>query len=345
MTPGLLTELGVTLPVLAAPMAGGPTTPALVAAAADAGSLGFVPAGYRSASELAAMIAEVRSRTPRFGVNVFVPQPVPCAAEDYRAYATAIAAEGERYGLDLAAVPMREDDDDWRAKVELLVADPVPVVSFTFGLPEPSVIARLQAVGTRVIQTVTSPDEARLAAGAGVDALVVQASAAGGHFGTFMGQRAPEAVPLVRLLDDVRQVTGLPLLAAGGLGTAADVAAVVRTGAVALVGTALLLADEAGTSRAHRHAVTAAADEADRTVVTRAFTGRYARGLRNAFTAEYDPVAPAGYPAIHHLTSPLRKAAAAAGDSDRLHLWAGTGHRHCAARPAGDILTGLAELL
>jgi nitronate monooxygenase len=342
----LLRDLGVDLPVIAAPMAGGPTTPALVAAAATAGSLGFLAAGYRSCPDLASAIATTRGLTDRFGVNVFVPTPVHAAPEEFRLYARAIAAEGEPYGLDLAAAAVREDDDAWPDKIDLLVAEPVPVVSFTFGLPEHAVIERLQRAGTLVVQTVTSAEEAGFAAAAGVDALAVQASTAGGHSGTFTARRLPAPLPLDHLLQQVRAVTDLPLLAAGGVGTPADVQAALQAGAVAVtVGTALLLADEAGTSATHRTAIAAATggEPADRTVVTRAFTGRYARGLANAFTSRYDPIAPAGYPAIHHLTSPLRKAAAAAGDAERLHLWAGTGHRHCAARPVKDILTGLAE--
>jgi NAD(P)H-dependent flavin oxidoreductase YrpB (nitropropane dioxygenase family) len=142
----------------------------------------------------------------------------------------------------------------------------------------------------------------------------------------------------------VRQAVALPLVAAGGLATATDVAAVLRAGAdAAMVGTVLLRAEEAGTSATHKAAL---ADPSRRdTVVTRAFTGRPARGLRNAFIDRYDSLAPAGYPALHHLTSPLRRAAAAAGDPERVHLWAGTGYRHATAEPTADILTRLAEML
>jgi NAD(P)H-dependent flavin oxidoreductase YrpB (nitropropane dioxygenase family) len=110
-----------------------------------------------------------------------------------------------------------------------------------------------------------------------------------------------------------------------------------------MVGTALLRTDEAGTTATHRAAL---ADPAAReTVVTRVFTGRFARSLRNDFIDRYDSIAPAGYPAIHHLTSPLRKAAAAAGDPERLHLWAGTGYRQSTDGPAAAVLTRLAERL
>ena len=131
--------------------------------------------------------------------------------------------------------------------------------------------------------------------------------------------------------SDLRARVKLPLLAAGGLATAGDVTGALTAGAVAaVVGTALLLADESGANPTHRAAL---AEGTRETVVTRAFTGRPARALRTAFIDRYDPVAPAGYPALHHLTSPLRRAAARAGDAERVHLWAGAGYRHARAEP------------
>jgi NAD(P)H-dependent flavin oxidoreductase YrpB (nitropropane dioxygenase family) len=136
----------------------------------------------------------------------------------------------------------------------------------------------------------------------------------------------------------------LPVIALGGIATAADVTAAIEAGAAAVaVGTVLLRSDEAGTAPVHKAAL---ADPARTTTVrTCAFTGRPARGLRNAFTDSYDHLAPSGYPAVHHLTSPLRKAAAVAGDPERVHLWAGTGFRHATAEPAAAILTRLAGRL
>jgi len=133
----------------------------------------------------------------------------------------------------------------------------------------------------------------------------------------------------------------LPLIAAGGVATPAAVADALRAGAAAVaVGTVLLRADEAGTSAPHRAALADPARE--RTVVTRAFTGRPARGLRNVFTDRYSELAPLGYPALHHLTSPIRKSSVAANDPERINLWAGTGFREATAEPAGRILDRLA---
>ena len=336
-----LAGLGLDIPLVAAPMAGGPSTPALVTAAARAGGLGFLAAGYKTPEALAGQIAEVREAGVPFGVNVFAPNPVPAEPGAYRRYAEAIRPEADRYGLDLPGDDPVEDDDHWDAKVALLLADPVPVAGFTFGFPAPRVIAALRRAGSLVALTVTSAEEARAAAEAGADLLVVQASAAGAHSGTLTPQHIPPPVPLATLIGQVRAETEVPVLAAGGLGEPGDVAGVIRAGAgAAVVGTVLLRADESGASRAHQAALAGPARE---TIVTRAFTGRPARGLRNAFTDRYDAVAPAGYPALHHLTSPLRRAAAAAGDVERLHLWAGTAYRHATAEPAGRILARLAS--
>jgi nitronate monooxygenase len=353
-------SLGLDAPLIAAPMAGGPTTPALVTAAARAGGLGFLAAGYRTVEDLAAQIAAVRAAAVPFGVNLFAPNPVPVDPVAYGRYRSALRTEADRYGVHLPENP-REDDDHWHAKVELLLADPVPVVSFTFGIPDDGVIVAFRKAGTLTVQTVTTVDEAKLAVG--VDALVVQAAVAGAHYGTLTPSRPAAAVPLTELVSAVRAATGMPVLAAGGLATARAVAAVLDAGAeAAVIGTALLLADESGTSAPYRAALAAAARAAragsaaaadevasaaragkggGATVVTRAFSGRPARALRNAFVDSYDGIAPPGYPAVHYLTAPLRRAATANGDPDRINLWAGTGYRHARSEPLAATFTRL----
>lgn len=339
-----LSGLGVTAPVLAAPMAGGPSTPALVTAAASAGGLGFLAAGYKTPDALAGQIAAVRAASVPFGVNVFAPNPLPVDVEAFRRYARAIQDEARAYGLDLTGGDLVEDDDHWRDKVDLLLADPVPVVSFTFGVPGRDIVAALRAAGTLVLQTVTSAGEARIAADAGADMLVVQSTAAGAHSGTLTPERPPPDVPIGDLVAQVRHAVPLPVVAAGGLATPDDVAGVVRAGAAAaMAGTVLLRTGESGASATHRAAL---ADPArDRTVVTHAFTGRPARGLWNRFIERFGAEAPYGYPALHHLTLPLRRAAADAGDAELVHLWAGTGHRHATEEPAATVLARLAERL
>jgi NAD(P)H-dependent flavin oxidoreductase YrpB (nitropropane dioxygenase family) len=340
LTKSTLSDLGVTLPVLAAPMAGGPTTPALVIAAAKAGSLGFLAAGYQTPEAFAAELAQVRSAGVPFAVNLFAPNPVPIAPKVFRDYAHRIRGDADRYGVRLRE-DVFEDEDAWTAKIDMLLADPVPIVSFTFGIPAPNVVGALRRAGTRVVQTVTSAKEARVAVDAGVDALAVQSAAAGGHSSTLTPEQPPRLTPATDLIAQVLATESVPLFAAGGLATPAEVAAVLGAGAsAALVGTVLLLTDESGASATHKAAIAAGGRD---TVVTRAFTGRPARGLRNEFIERYQAIAPLGYPAIHHLTSPMRKAAAAAGDPERVHLWAGTGYRNATAEPVATVLTRLAE--
>lgn len=336
--------LGLSVPLVAAPMAGGASTTALVAAAARSGGLGFVPAGYATAAVLADRIAAARTEGITFGVNLFAPNPLQVDPEAFRRYARLIQAEADVYGLDLAEAAPVEDDDAFAEKIDLLLANPVPIVSFTFGIPEPGVIATLRRAGTYVIQTVTNAAEARAAAEAGVDALAVQAKAAGAHSGTLSPREPLPDVPIDDLIRSVRSTVDLPLIAAGGIATPDDVAGVLGAGAAAaMLGTVLLLTDESGASATHKAAL---ADPDSRgTVVTHAFTGRPARGLRNRFTDRYSDDAPYGYPALHYLTTGLRKKAAEAGDSGAVHLWAGTGYRHARSEPAEQTFARLATKL
>ncbi|MEU8516295.1 nitronate monooxygenase [Kitasatospora sp. NPDC048722] len=330
-----LDELAV--PVIAAPMAGGASTPELVAAVNRAGGLGFLAAGYRTAAGTAEQIAAVRKATDRaFGVNLFVPaepgDPVAVAA-----YRERLRPEAERWGVRLPE-EIGPDRDDWEAKLGVLLADPVDVVSYTFGLPTAAEAAAVRAAGSFQVGTVTTPEEARSAEAVGMDALCVQGPEAGGHRGTHRVGDEPGEVPLLELLGTVRTVTALPLIAAGGIGDGPSIAAALRAGAVAVqLGTALLRADESGASQAHRAALT----ELPETVVTRAFTGRPARGLRNAFIDRHGPYAPPAYPEVHHLTGPLRAAAARRADTRSMHLWAGTAHHLASPGPAERIVTDL----
>lgn len=337
----MLAQFGMSIPLIAAPMAGGPTTTAMVLAASRAGAFGMLAAGYKTVEAVDAEIKTVRAEGISFGINLFAPNPVPVDPAAYRAYAAIVQREADTFGVTLPAEPV-EDDDAFGDKIALLRDDPVPMVSFTFGIPPRDVIAALQRAGTAVVQTVTNADEAAQAHAAGVDMLAVQAAAAGGHSGTLTPQTLPAPIPVIDLVKRIAATVRLPILAAGGLAAPGAVAEVIHAGAAAAaVGTVLLRADESGASATHRAALVDPAYT--ETVLTRAFTGRPARGLRNAFIDAHEAEAPLGYPAIHHLTSPLRKAAAAAGKPDCVHLWAGTGYREATAEPASDILRRLAS--
>jgi len=324
---------GLRKPVVQAPLAGGPSTVELAAAVSDAGGLGFLAAGYRDVDAVRSEVGALRRATALpFGVNVFAPSGRPADPAAVDAYADTLAAEGP------LGTP-RYDDDRYAAKLELLAELEVPVASFTFGCPDPADVAMLHEAGCAVWVTVTTPDEARMAAGAGVDALAVQGVEAGGHRGTF-DDRDPGEIGLLALLRLVAAETSLPLVAGGGVADGAAIAAVLAAGAVAAqLGTAFMLCPEAGTSPAHRAALRSQAP----TALTRAFTGRTARGVVNRFLREHGDQAPAAYPEVHHLTAPLRAAARDAGDPDGFHLWAGQAHALAREIPAGQLVTELAD--
>ncbi|GLU48781.1 nitronate monooxygenase [Nocardiopsis ansamitocini] len=329
---------GLAAPVVVAPMAGGASTPELVAAAASAGGLGFLAAGYATPADMVQRVRRTRELGAEFfGVNLFVPGPDTADPVALAAYRYRIAADAARLGVRPGEP--RWDDDAFAAKLDLLLAEPVPVVSCTFGPPPPGVADRLRRAGTLVVGTVTDAAEARLAVDAGAHALCVQGAEAGGHQGSFDDARERTA-PLAEVLAAVRAAVDVPLIAAGGLTRAADVRAVLAAGATAAqLGTLFLRTPESGANPVHRAAL--ADPRFTATAVTRAFTGRRARGLVNGFLTVHDPLAPAGYPQVHHLTAPLRAAAVRAGDAETAHLWAGTGYRAAPVEPAARVIASL----
>ena len=337
--PGGFDVRALAVPVIVAPMAGGPSTPELAAAGSNAGGLGFVAAGYLTADALAERIIAARKLTTGpLGVNLFAPQPSAATPDGIDEYAAALAPDAERYGAQLGD-PVYSDDA-WAAKLDVLLDLRPEVASFTFGVPSAQECKRLRDAGITTVGTVTTGEEAVAAVDCGVDAVAVQCASAGGHRGTFDPVAAPNPQPLSELLADVMARVSVPVIAAGGLVTADDVNGVIRTGAVAAqLGTAFLLADEAGSSPVHRAALQD--PQFAETVVTKSFSGRYARGLHNRFIDEHEAQAPFGYPEIHYLTGPLRAAAVRARDPHGTNVWAGTGFKSIKAATVADIMRDL----
>ncbi len=325
-------------PIVQAPLSGGPSTPALAAAVSEAGGLGFLAAGYRAPGAVAAELEELGRLTSRpFGLNLFVPGTPSRDRGGLARYADVLAGEAERYGVELGEP--RYDDDHWKAKLALAREMRVPLVSFTFGCPSPDVLGSLREAGCETWVTVTSAAEALAAASAGAGALVVQGLEAGGHRGSHE-PGTPADVGLLALLQLVRSVTDLPLVATGGIATGHGIAAVLAAGAAAAqLGTAFMLTPEAATAPAHRHALRRDAP----TALTRAFTGRTARGIENRFMREHEGDAPLAYPEVHHITAPVRAAARERGDADGFHVWAGQTYPLAAELPAGELVQQLAE--
>ena len=326
------------LPIIQAPMAGGASTPALAAAIGNAGGMGFLAAGYKTPDAVGRDIATLRAASDApFGVNLFSPSGSEAPAEVVTAYARTLAGDAERYGVSLGEP--RFDDDAYSAKLELVLREAVAVVSFTFGCPAPETVAALHERDIAAWVTVTSPSEAAMAQDAGADALVAQGTEAGGHRGYFSDEDEHEEYGLLVLLRLLRTATALPLIATGGLMDGPGIAAALVAGAsAAQLGSALMLTPEAGTSQPHRDRLAVPGV----TRLTRAFSGRTARGIVNRFMQEHDADAPRAYPQVHHLTSPLRAAARTSGDDDAINLWAGQGHAGAQARPAGELVRALA---
>jgi nitronate monooxygenase len=337
------TRLGVAHPIIQAPMAGGATTPELVAAVSNAGGLGFIGAAYLTPPALRDAIAAVRGRTDKpFGVNLFAGgyedaerpvDPAPMLAVVARHHAALGLPEPK---------PAALTPDPFPAQLETVIESRVPVFSFTFGIPEPADVARLKAQSALVFGTATTVEEARRLAGAGVDGVIAQGSEAGAHRGTFA---APAEMAMIGTLALVPQVVdavpGLPVIAAGGIMDGRGIVAAEALGAAAVqMGTAFLTSEEAGIPDAYKDFLTRASE--DSTKLTRAFSGRPARGVVNAFMRDVEATgAILPYPLQNELTRPMRLAAAKVGDTERLSLWAGQGVGMARRLPAADLVRRL----
>ncbi|EFD74475.1 conserved hypothetical protein [Mycobacterium tuberculosis GM 1503] len=333
----------IAVPIVGAPMAGGPSTPALAAAVSNAGGLGFVAGGYLSADRLADDIAAARAATTGpIGANLFVPQPSVADWAQLEYYADELEEVAEYYHTEVGQ-PVYGDDDDWVRKLEV-VADVRPeVVSFTFGAPPPDVVQRLSALGLLVSITVTSVYEAGVAIAAGADSLVVQGPAAGGHRGTFAPDMEPGTESLHQLLDRIGSAHDVPLVAAGGLGTAEGrgrrAAPRKRSAGAGLVPHCCWPTKPVPIA-AHR----AALKESQEFDATWSL-GRSRVGMRASLAQQlHSPARPRGalgYPEVHQMTKPIRAAAVQADDPHGTNLWAGSAHRKTRPGPAADIIASL----
>jgi nitronate monooxygenase len=326
------------IPILQAPMVGASTADMAVAVS-EAGGLGSIGAGAMAPADIEAEIGVLRARTARpFGVNLFVIRPASPGPGEVDA-----ALERLRPWYEAVGAPVPETPNayalDFTAQLAALARAAPPLASFTFGALTPDEVAALHAAGTYVVGTATTVAEARAWAALGADGISAQGSEAGGHRGHFLAETEASLVGTMALVPAIRQAVDLPVIAAGGIMDGRGVAAALALGAdAAQMGTAFLLSNQTGISAPWRRALESAGD--DPTRLTRAFTGRHARGIENRFMREMRGVegdVPA-YPVQNRLTQPLRAAAAAAGEADMLSLWAGQGARLAEAGDAGDLV-------
>lgn len=314
------------VPVVQAPMAGGATTPAMVAAVSNAGGLGFLAGAALAPEKIASEVAAIRLLTDRpFGVNLFVLEPV--APDDATVRRALEAIDPLRADLGLPpGQPLERYAPDFRAQLETLIELRVPVASFTFGLLSEDDVARLHANGLYVIGTATHVAEGLAWRDAGADAIAAQGAEAGAHRGTFIGSFEEALVGTMALVPQLVDATGLPVLAAGGIMDGRGIVAALALGAqAAVMGTAFLTCQESAIPQVWKTRVRSMSDTA--TSVTRAITGRHARGIRNPLmqrlTESAQKIAP--YPVQNALTQELRQTASRAENADYLSLWSGQG--------------------
>lgn len=343
MTP--LQALGITLPIVQAPMAG-VSTPELAAAVSNAGALGSVGIGATDASGARAMIEGVRVRSERpFNVNLFVHAPAPSDPARENAWLDALAPMFRGFGAEPPAAfrsiykSLVEDDD----MLAMLIDLAPPVVSFHFGVPSADAIAALKSAGCVLLATATNLAEAQAVKEAGIDAVVAQGWEAGGHRGVFDPDAPDDRLGTMALTRLVALRSGLPVIAAGGIMDGYGIRAALDLGAVAAqLGTAFIACPESSADQAYRDAL--AGSGAEHTVMTDAISGRPARSLRNRFTewGEHAGLASPGYPMTYDAGKALNAAAKAAGESGFGAQWAGQGAPLARALPAGELVAALA---
>jgi nitronate monooxygenase len=346
-------------------MGGGPGTPELAAAVSNAGGLGSLAAAYWGPAEIIQSIRRTQALTSRpFAVNLFAGGYAADAKADPAAMLELLSGIHETLGLPPPVIPVLPPDP-FREQLEAVLEARPAVFSFTFGIPGRNVFSLLRSRGIATLGTATTAGEARLLVEAGVDAVVAQGAEAGAHRGTFA---VPFEAAMVPTLHLVREIAALaPVIASGGIMDGRDLANMLAHGAIAgQLGTAFLTCPESGATPAYKGAILLAVNDravndqaandraagdrgrspaSDATVITRAFSGRPARGLANAFTgllaANESAILP--YPLQNALTRPMRAAAAAQANAEFLSLWAGQGVARSRQMPAGELVAKLVE--
>jgi nitronate monooxygenase len=339
----LLKLFGIEHPIIQGPLGGGPSTPELVAAVSNAGGLGSLGAAYMTPEQITDAIRRIRELTARpFNVNLFAGGWNVEQSCDPASMVALLAEVHETLGLvpPVAPAPVA---DPFPAQFEAVLAASAPIFSFTFGIPDSEALARLKARGIIVLGTATTVEEALQLERAGVDAIVAQGAEAGAHRGTFLDSFEASMFPTLELVRITVDAVKLPMIATGGMMDGRDIRAALNAGAsAAQLGTAFLACPESGASDVYKRAILAAKE--DTTTITRAFSGRPARGLRNAFMSSVDGRELAlPYPLQNALTRPMRTAAAKQGLPDYLSLWAGQGVARARALPAGELVACLVE--
>lgn len=338
----LLRRLKLDHPIILAPMAGEAAKPALAAAVSAAGGLGSLGGGYMAPGTLREAIRAIRAATDRaFNINLFMPLNWAAEPAKTAAYRAALAQAHAELGIDAPEIPNRFEES-FEEQFAVVLEEAPPVFSFTFGMPTPEQMAALRQRKILAIGTATTVAEAKALEERGVDAIVAQGMEAGGHRGSFLAPVERSLVGTMALVPQVVSAVHVPVIAAGGIGDGRGVAAALCLGAQAVaVGTSFLLAEEAGLNQAYRAALQG--DGVYDTALTRAFSGRPARGIRNAFLdrlAGHEDSIP-DYPVANAMSRTMRAASAKSGKADYLSLWAGQAASLAKPEPAAAIVARL----
>jgi nitronate monooxygenase len=337
-----LRELGITHPIIQAPMAGGPSTPELAAAVSNAGGLGSLGSAYSTPEQITSEIKKVCALTKKpFNVNLFAGGYPPESPVDAAPMLALLAEIHEALHLPPPTLPAWPVNP-FEAQLQAILEARPAVFSFTLGIPEPHAMARLKAVGIAIFGTATTVQEGKMLDAIGVTAIVAQGAEAGSHRGTFAGSFENAMIPTLELVRSLRATVSTPVIASGGLMDGQDIAQAFASGAsAAQLGTAFLTCPEAGTPEAYRHAILAAREGS--TVITRVFSGRPARALPNAFISKLEGkekmILP--FPLQNALTRPMRNAAAKLGESGYLSLFVGQGVTRARPMPAPALMSRL----
>jgi len=339
----LTKRLKLTHPIIQAPMAGGGDTPRLVAAVCEAGGLGSIGAAYLTPGQIEESARAVRSLTARpFGINLFAPVNAPEGPGDSRAAIERVAPFFTEMGLPDPARP-QPPEDVFARQLAAAMETGAALFSFTFGMLPAETIAAVKRRGMLVAGTATTVEEAIALEKAGVDAVVAQGSEAGGHRGSFIADFESSMVGTMALVPQIADAVRVPVVASGGIMDGRGIAAALALEASAVqLGTAFLTCEEAGVPDAYKEAILQAREHETR--LTRAFSGRPARGVVNRFMREIDPHPEAilPFPLQNALTRPLRTAAGKAGRAEFLSLWAGQGLRMARRQRAAELVARLA---
>jgi nitronate monooxygenase len=338
----LLQRFGIEQPILLSPMAGSGGTPELAAAISGAGGLGAWGGAYATPQDIAATIRRMRQLTERpFNINLFAGGYAAGHDIDPQPMLDVVAEAHARLGLPPPILPP-VPDNPFDAQLEAVLEERPPVFSFTFGMPSPQQIAALKKRDIAIVGTATTLEEARRLAQAGVDAIVAQGAEAGAHRGTFAASFEDSMVPMAALVRAISANVALPVIASGGIMDGRDIVAALKLGAAAVqLGTAFLPCPESGAPPVYKRALLEA--KQDTTIITRAFSGRPARGIPNAFVAMVAGREHAILPfrQQNDLTRPMRNAAGQQGVADFISLWAGQGVTRSRAMPAAEMMKTL----